>query len=143
MKQIQLHQFIVSILTLLWTYAALSKLTNLQETIIQMQKQLLPEWSGLFLAIALPIVELCIAIFLNIKSTRGIGLRGSAILLATFSIYIIYVLVQKKDNIPCSCGGLISRLQWRPHLYLNLLFIGLCIKGITLNNSKHTYRPSN
>lgn len=143
MKRIQLQQFIVSILTLLWIYAALSKLTNLQQTIVQMQKQLLPEWSRSFLAIALPVVELCIAIFLNIKSTKGIGLRGSFILLATFSIYIIYVLVQKKDNIPCSCGGLISRLHWKPHLYLNLLFIGLCIKGITLNNSKHRYKSTN
>ncbi len=125
-----IEQVIVSMLTLLWMYAAISKLGNLQTTILQMQKQPLPSWSTKVLAVGIPIVELGIAILLNIHKTRIMGLAASTVLISAFILYIVYVLSLNQKDIPCSCGGIIGQLGWRAHLVFNLFWLAICIVGI-------------
>lgn len=126
-------QVIVSMLTLLWIYAAISKLGNLHETILQMQKQPLPMWSATVLAIGIPIVELGIAGLLNVRKTRRWALLGSTGLLCLFSLYLLYVLQLDKSHIPCSCGGVLQQLGWEQHLWFNLFWLAVCMVGIRLH----------
>ena len=125
-----IEQVIVSMLTLLWIYAAISKLGNPHTTILQMQKQPLPSWSIKVLAMGIPIVELGIAALLNIHKTRFMGLAASTVLLSLFSLYIVYVLSLDQKNIPCSCGGIIGQLGWKAHLFFNLFWLAMCIVSI-------------
>lgn len=131
-------QVTVSMLTLLWIYAAISKLGNPHTTILQMQKQPLPPWSTKVLAAGIPVVELGIAILLNVHKTRFMGLAASTALLSLFSLYIICVLLSlSRQNIPCSCGGIIGQLGWKAHLFFNLFWLALCIVGM-LNHKRST-----
>jgi hypothetical protein len=39
-------------------------------------------------------------------------------------------MVSFDKNLPCSCGGIISKLSWKQHILFNLFFIMLSITGI-------------
>nr|WP_281682026.1 MauE/DoxX family redox-associated membrane protein [Zunongwangia profunda] len=55
-----------------------------------------------------------------------------------FTIYIWYTL-NYSDYIPCSCGGIISDLNWTEHLIFNLFWIVFAIIAISTNKgAKHT-----
>lgn len=125
-----IEQVIVSMLTLLWIYAAISKLGNPHTTILQLQKQPLPSWSIKVLAMGIPIVELGIAALLNVHKTRFMGLAASTVSLSLFSLYIVYVLSLDQKNIPCSCGGIIGQLGWKAHLFFNLFWLAMCLVSI-------------
>ena len=97
----------------------MSKLTHYGVTTIQMKSQPLPEWSVGFLTWFVPVTELLLALLLLVRKTRFMGLLLSTHLMLLFTLYVLYVLHIPKENIPCSCGGLISQLGWKGHLWLN------------------------
>ncbi|KAA2239611.1 hypothetical protein F0L74_25810 [Chitinophaga agrisoli] len=89
------------------------------------------------LAIAVPVVEIIIALLLSIPPYRRLGLYASFAIMVLFTTYII-VLVTFAEKIPCSCGGVISRLSWTEHLYFNIFFVLLALLGMWL----HTKQPN-
>lgn len=65
-----------------------------------------------------PQLEIVIVLMLLFERYRRMGLICSFFLLLAFEIYISGMLLSGLD-LPCTCGGLISKLQWRQHLVFN------------------------
>lgn len=131
---------IISILfILLWGYAGISKLIDYSE--FRMQLGLSPfitEFSHL-LSWTLPISEIGIAVLLIFSKTQLTGLYFSLFLMTLFSVYI-YTMLHHSYYIPCSCGGILGKMQWKPHLYFNLFFVLLAIIGILYNQKRSSYK---
>lgn len=111
---------------IVWTYAAASKLGNLNAFHGQLaQSPLILNYARL-LKWAVPIIELVLALGLLIKPFQEIAMIGSTFLMMSFCWYII-AITQFSTYIPCSCGGLLQQLSWNQHLLLNtVLVIGGC-----------------
>ena len=82
-----------------------------------------------FLAWALPIGELILAVILFIPAWRLKGLYLSGILMTLFTVYVIIILLID-NHISCSCGGIIEDLSPRQHLLFNIACILLSASGI-------------
>jgi hypothetical protein len=124
-----------SLLILLFTYAALSKTAD--HAIFERQLKDFPMigvWPGFFTWF-IPLVEIITACFLLVPATILYGLYSSAILLFGFTVFLVVMLAFDK-NLPCSCGGVISRLSWKQHIVFNLFFLALAVTGIFLRRKK-------
>jgi hypothetical protein len=60
-----------------------------------------------------------------------LGLLASFGLMTVFTIYIAYMLLTS-SHLPCSCGGVISKLSWKEHLWLNVLLSVLAAFSLCL-----------
>lgn len=129
-------QGIVSLLILLWIYASLSKLTDIDQFTREIKQQHLPLLTAQTVVWLLPAIELITATLLIFPEWRRTGLLLSSILMFIFTIYIILVLSGYFKNIPCSCGGVLKHLGWRNHLIFNIFFLVLGIMGIHLSTRK-------
>lgn len=125
-----LIQGISAILVFLWIYAALSKLLNYEQSRMQMMNQLFPVAINRILLWVVPAAELFTAGLLLFTRTRTAGLILSVLMLSLFSVYILFVILNVFDRIPCSCGGIISKLSWGQHLVFNLVFLALALLGL-------------
>jgi hypothetical protein len=131
---------ISAMLILLFVYAATAKL--LDETNFRHQLKLSP-FIGAFagtIAIVLPVVELTTAALLTVKNTRFYGLLASLLLLIIFTGYIAAMLLSGV-HLPCSCGGVISRLSWHKHLIFNLFFLPITIIAFVVEKKERAYKP--
>jgi hypothetical protein len=79
-----------------------------------------------FLGWVVPAIEMVIAISLTVgffyPAIKTKGLYASVMLLSTFEIYIGIMLLSGSD-LPCTCGGIISNMGWKEHLFFNAFFI--------------------
>ena len=121
---------ISSLLILLWTYAALSKLIDFGHTRTQMLNQVFPASIAETLVWMVPASELAAACLLLLPKTRKAGLYLSLFLLLQFTLYIILVMTNIFGRVPCSCGGVISSMSWGQHLIFNLFFLALTLVAI-------------
>lgn len=111
------------LIALLWLYTGVYKLLQLDNSIDQLaESPLISDWS-VPLAYGLPVIELALFVLLLIPRTEKIALYGTLVLLSVFSIYIIIILNFHRADTPCICGGIISKLGWKEHVYFNVLFI--------------------
>jgi hypothetical protein len=128
---------ICGLLTLLWAYAAFSKLLSYHDFLIQLKRQPLPTWSISGLAVGLPIFELLIAFLLCGNYTKKAGLWLSSVLMICFTGYVALALSGAFGSIPCSCGGILSRMGWQTHLIFNIVYTILALFGLwTFNRYK-------
>ena len=123
-------------LVFLWVYAAMSKVVNFEQSSMQMMNQVFPASINAILLWVLPATELFIAGLLLFSKSRIVGLILSAILLFLFSGYVLLVMLNVFGRIPCSCGGIISKLSWGQHLVFNLVFLALAILGLGIELKK-------
>lgn len=114
-----------------------------------------------FLSWAVPIGELMIATLLSIRPgklnlaglphqltrvicalppARLLGLYLSYGLMLLFAGYV-YIMLHFAYDLPCSCGGIISKLSWRQHFYVNIGFTVLALVGILIYPKNKT-QPS-
>lgn len=128
------------LLLFMWVYAAASKLSVLTHFSLQIRQM---PWIGEYysaLSWAVPGAEIVIVFLLLLH--RRIGAVVSVILLSCFTIYIIFVL-RFAPSVPCSCGGIISKLTWQQHIVFNLFFIllsiVLLIKDLPFGRRKQGY----
>lgn len=118
----------------LFVYTAISKLIDTQKFAVTMgQSPLITDYAG-FLAYAVPITELIIAVMLAIPLLRLVGLYASFTIMVMFTAYVFAVL-QMDSGIPCSCGGIIEVMGWDEHLIFNSLFALLGLLGILFQSS--------
>jgi hypothetical protein len=111
-------QIIAASLIFLFLYAAVSKLlTHSAFTSVLGKSPLLGRVSKL-VAWLVPLTEIGLAILLFIPSFRKLGLLLSIFLMSLFTIYIAYMLLFI-PQLPCSCGGVVSSLDWKEHLVFN------------------------
>lgn len=129
-------QLISCLLILLWVYAAMSKLLSFERSRMQMMNQVFPAAMNRILLWAVPITELFITGLLLFSRSRKTGLVLSIILLSLFSGYILLVMLNIFNRIPCSCGGIISELSWGQHLVFNLVFLGSALVGLVFYHKK-------
>jgi hypothetical protein len=135
MKRNQIRYFSVETVTvlfiILFVYAALSKWLDYENFMVQLSNSpVLTKIAG-FTAWFIPSVEIIIATTLAISRFRLWALYASLTLMTIFTAYIIAIL-QFSYTIPCSCGGVLSKLSWQTHLVFNIGFMVLAAAGILL-----------
>ncbi|WP_446725139.1 MauE/DoxX family redox-associated membrane protein [Mucilaginibacter sp. SJ] len=118
------------LLILLWLYTASSKLFQYELFRQSLDRQHFSSLLTHLLYWALPAAELgCAACILSTRTLR-LGFWISETLLTIFTVYIILVLLNFFENVPCSCGGVIEMLTWKGHLFFNLFFIVVNTLGL-------------
>jgi hypothetical protein len=84
-----------------------------------------------FIAWALPITEIIIAIVLFIPKWQLKGLYASLILMSLFTGYVITILLID-SHLSCSCGGIIEELSPRQHIFFNSACVVLAAVAIAI-----------
>jgi hypothetical protein len=135
-KQVTL-ECVCSLLILLFLYASISKFLDFKTFIGQMNNQPLPNSWTPFLVWSIPLLEVAISFALLFEYTRLIGLYASLTLMTVFTVYTALVLFHFFPYVPCSCGGVISKLTWPEHFVLNCSYSILTILGIILQRRKY------
>lgn len=126
-------EIIAAVFILLFVYTATSKLIAHNTFLIALSESPLKGFGMPLISWLVPIAELLIAILLFTPRFRKFGLIGSLILMTLFTFYIVYMLLFS-PHLPCSCGGLISKLSWQQHLWLNVFLTLLAATAIHLSN---------
>ena len=139
MKKISLNskktiiEIICLLYTILFVYAAVSKLLDYENFQVQIgQSPLLSPFTK-FVSISVIVVEILTAVLLNIPRLRHFALFCSLSLMSMFTAYIIIIL-NFSSFIPCSCGGILEKLGWGQHLIFNIVFVCLAILAIRLQS---------
>lgn len=113
----------------LFVYAAGSKLLDYQKFSVQLgQSPMLTRWAG-FVAWLVPAIEVLIALMLMFTITQKIALYAALNIMVMFTAYIV-IVTNFSPYVPCSCGGVLERLGWTEHLYLNSAFILISITAL-------------
>lgn len=120
-----------SLLVLLFSYTAISKLTAYETFVRQLSKSPYVEQYASTIAWLIPVTECLIALLLLIKATRLIALFAAFALMLLFTVYI-YAMLHYSYYIPCSCGGVLANMSWTQHFWFNVAFTLLALIGIVL-----------
>lgn len=116
---------------LLFVYAALNKILDYQKFSIQIgQSPLLTGFGGSIPWLVLT-AETIIALLLAIPRSRFIAFFAAFSLMVMFTAYIVAIL-NFSSYVPCSCGGVLEKLDWTEHLIFNSAFVLLGLVGIVL-----------
>ncbi|PZR07651.1 MAG: hypothetical protein DI539_23405 [Flavobacterium psychrophilum] len=136
MKRTLVVEIISSLLILLFMYAAVSKLLDYETFKVQLSKSpFITQFAGVT-AWSLPVGEILVGLALTFKKTRLVGLYASLFLMTMFTAYI-WTMLHYSYYIPCSCGGILSKMDWNTHFWFNLGSVMLSIMGIiTFVNDK-------
>jgi len=101
-------------------------------------------WAAPILGWLMPSVEMLLVIMLAIgiieSKYQTVGIYASLILLLSFEIYISGMLLSGM-RLPCTCGGIISKMSWKQHLVFNGIFI--IFSAIAIANTKKVKNKPN
>jgi putative oxidoreductase len=125
-------EIIAALLVLLFLYTSTSKFLGFKVFVDEMNNQPFPNWMTPYLVVLIPGSELLISFALLFDRTRMTGLYASFIILFLFTLYAVLVLINVFDYVPCSCGGMLKKLNWTEHMLFTLGFLILSIIGIAL-----------
>jgi hypothetical protein len=131
-------EIIAALFILLFLYTAINKSFDIQKTVNVIDKTPLISPYAVSVAWLIVIVEYLTSFLLFIPATRKAGLYSALALMTIFTGYIGYMKIFI-TKLPCSCGGVISRLSWTQHLLFNLVFILLGIVAILLLRNQSRY----
>jgi len=121
------------LIVLLFCYTAISKIMSFNDFVYQLEKSpLIPIDFGMIFGIIIILLELVSSYFLFYK--EHIGLYISLYLMVLFTTYL-YTIINYSYYIPCSCGGVLEKLDWNTHIIFNLIFILLIIISIFLKKN--------
>ena len=135
MKRNLIIEIISGLLILLFVYTAVSKLLDFPIFRVQLSKSPFINPYANAVAWTLPAGEILVALALTFKRTRLLGLYASLFLMTMFTAYI-YTMLHYSYYIPCSCGGILSKMGWNEHLWFNAGFVLLSIIGIILQKKQ-------
>jgi hypothetical protein len=131
MKKTLIIEIISCLFILLFTYAALTKLTDYEKFVVQIgQSPLLTAFAG-WIAWMVPLLEILVSAMLAVPRWRLIGLYAAFSLMVMFTTYIVCILTLSV-YVPCSCGGVLEKLGWTEHLVFNIAFALLSMLGVLL-----------
>lgn len=106
---------------LLFCYASISKIMDFENFQIQIgQSPMLSSFTGL-ISYGVLVVELLVCTLLIVPFTRKAGLFSSYLLMTAFTVYI-YIILNYSEFVPCSCGGILEKMDWQTHLIFNIIF---------------------
>lgn len=131
---------IIVLLILLFTYAASSKLLDIERFRAQLYLQPFSQGLSDLLVYTLPAIEIITALMLCLERFRLAGLLLTVALMAIFTGYISMALLHYWGNVPCSCGGILEHMSWSVHLAFNWAFLIAGITAIALHMpvNRHT-----
>jgi hypothetical protein len=121
----------------LFTYTAFDKalkITIFKNTLSR--SPLIGDWSG-FVAWSIVVLEWLTVLLLIYPLLRLIGLWFSFFLMVAFTIYIAVMLLSA-SHLPCSCGGVLSNISWKNHLYLNCILTLLATVSLKLEKKNRS-----
>ena len=116
----------------LFIYTATSKLMGVNAFSSVLAKSPIIGSYHLTVAWAIPVVEIAISVLLILSATRKQGLYASFLLMIIFTLYLAYI-VYSGNKLPCHCGGVISSMTWKQHIWFNLCFIAIGLLGISIH----------
>lgn len=125
-------EIIGGLFILLFLYTALSKLSEIALFRLVLRSSPLISGYANLVSILIPASEILVSLLLFIPGTRRRGLCAAFLLMLIFTLYLAY-MVSFTRQLPCSCGGVISRLSWKQHLVFNIAFTVLAFAGIRLS----------
>ena len=131
LKKTIIPEIISAMFILLFVYTATTKLIEHESFKAVLSQSPLIGIEATLISWVLPVLELLIAILLFFPAMRTWGFTGAFILMAIFTFYIAYMILFAK-NLPCSCGGVISRMSWSQHLIFNIFFTALAVIALWL-----------
>ncbi len=117
---------VAAFFVLVYMYTAIMKLKDIPGFIGTMSRTPFIHSYANLLAGLIPGIEIAISIFIIIPATRFYGIVMATALIATFTLYIAYLMIAL-PKLPCSCGGIIQDLSWKGHLIVN---ISLTLAGL-------------
>jgi len=126
---------------MLFLYASASKFLDFDRHVHDMYNQPLPHFMRPFLVWGVPFLEIAISIALIFEQSRMFGLYAALVLMGLFTLYTSTVLLHFFRYVPCSCGGVIRKLNWSQHMVFNLFFVGLALTGIILQRKRSKSIP--
>ena len=141
MKQNFFIELICGLLVLLFVYTGISKMIDFSTFHLQLGKSPFITKYANAVAYTLPAGEILVALALFFNKTRLLGLYASLFLMTMFTAYI-YAMLNYSYDLPCSCGGIISKMSWTQHLWFNAGFVLLSLIGILLQVKKRTQPES-
>ncbi|RAJ10720.1 hypothetical protein LX64_00326 [Chitinophaga skermanii] len=124
-------ELIAAIFIVLWFYTGITKIMDFDETKVQMSRSPFIHDFSTFLAYTVPPFEVLVGILFIFKKTKHLAFLISFILMFAFTGYI-YLMLTYAYDLPCSCGGIINKLNWEQHLYLNAVLTVLATLGYFL-----------
>jgi len=124
-------EIISALFILLFLYTSINKTFHIHTTAIVIGLTSSLDNVSYVVAWSIVVSEYLVSILLLIPKTRRYGLLGSLILMLGFTVYIGLMLMTK-SSLPCSCGGVISKLSWKQHLIFNIFFTFLAFVGVWL-----------
>nr|WP_295865467.1 MauE/DoxX family redox-associated membrane protein [uncultured Chitinophaga sp.] len=130
MKKKLLVEIAVIAYILLFSYAAASKLLDMELFVFHLQRQAFSPSLIPVLSWGVPLSELVIVLMLVLPRFRVVGLISATVLMLVFTVYVMIAVLGLFRNVPCSCGGVISTLTWKEHLLFNLFFLLLGILAL-------------
>lgn len=131
-KQI-ITDLVVYAFLILFMYTAASKFLTIKKFASTLAKSPLIGSYSLFVAWAIPIVEVLLGMLLVFDQKRKWSIPASLILMILFTMYLSY-MVLSGSKLPCHCGGVISSLTWQQHIWFNSAFIALGFIGLGTRN---------
>lgn len=137
MKRLYLIHSIRILLIFLFAYVATSKIIDYQKFSVQLQQSPILTNFSREIAIAVPVVELILVLFLVTDRFMNLAFYGCYSLMVIFTSYIT-VIIWFSDTIPCSCGGILEQMSWNQHLVFNVFISVFTIIAILLNRPKET-----
>lgn len=120
---------------LLFIYAATSKLMDFEHFRIELgQSPLLSSFAD-WIAVLVPAAEYLTCLLILIPKFRFTGLFLAYGLMVMFTTYI-FIILNFTAFVPCSCGGVLEKLDWKSHMIFNLIFVCLGVLGIVFHTDR-------
>lgn len=120
------------ILMALWIPISLDKFTNFALFRAAMIQQPFNDRLGIFLAYALPPLELAVGLLFIVPKTRLWAFRLSCLLMTAFTAYVMLAVLKVWGKFPCGCGLVFHQIGWVAHLWLNIGFLLISLLGLKL-----------
>jgi len=118
-----------TVFVMLFTYTAVSKIITYDKFVWVLGMSPYIGNMSTYVAWIIPVVELIISGLLIFEKTRRNGLILSLVLMVIFTLYLIF-MVSTVSKLPCTCGGVISRMSWNQHIGFNIFLIALSLFGL-------------
>lgn len=125
---------------LLFIYAATSKLLDFQHFKIELGQSPLLSAFAEWIAVIVPAAEYFTCLLILIPRFRLVGLFSAYGLMVMFTVYI-FIILNYTSFVPCSCGGVLEKLDWKSHMFFNLIFVGLAVLAILLQANGYKVNP--
>lgn len=138
MKFTTLSIVIAHFFTILFLYTGIAKLMEIPTFKEQLASSPFMSVFAGYIAWALPVAEILLAIALFIPKTRLVALYVTAALMLFFTGYIL-ALLYTDSQLTCSCGGVIEGLTPNQHILFNGICVILALIGAVSLPKKEIY----